>query len=111
MTRKFLMGAALMGLAASAIAGAQAAQTASPNLAGNYRCEPDPSTCQWSGQTFTVTQSGSEFDVKNEKGEAGKVTVTSNISLSAGPPWNMIGVIMPDNRNIQWSNGTLWRKQ
>jgi hypothetical protein len=27
-----------------------------------------------------------------------------------GGPWNMLGVILPDNR-IQWSNGTDWRKR
>ena len=100
-------------IAIAAVAGlsqVEAAQPAAPNLAGSYRCEPDPSTCMWSGQTFTVTQSGKELDVKNEKGEAGKVEVTSNISLAAGPPWNMLGVIAPDSRVIEWSNGTRWRK-
>jgi hypothetical protein len=86
----------------------QAAQA--PNLAGTYRCGPDAKACQWSGTTFTVTQSGTTLDIKNEKNEAGQATVTSNISLSAGPPWNMLGTISPNNV-IDWSNGTQWRKQ
>ena len=86
------------------------AQGASPNLGGTYRCVPEPSSCQSSGQTFTVTQAGNNLDLKNDKGDVGRGTLTSNISLSAGPPWNMLGVILPDN-SIQWSNGTKWQKQ
>ena len=62
------------------------------------------------GQTFTVTQSGDTLEMKNDKGLVGRASVTSNISLSAGGPWNMLGVVVPDGR-IQWSNGTVWRKQ
>jgi hypothetical protein len=36
--------------------------------------------------------------------------MTSDVTISAGPPWNSIGVVMPD-RSIQWSSGTHWRKQ
>jgi hypothetical protein len=50
------------------------------------------------------------LDVKNDKGQIGQVTITSNISMSAGPLWNMLGVILPDNHTIQWSNGTLWHR-
>jgi hypothetical protein len=85
------------------------AQGASPNLNGTYRCVPEPSSCQ-QGQTFTVTQSGNNLDFKNDKGDVGRGTLTSDISLSAGPPWNMLGTILPDNA-IQWSNGTKWQKQ
>lgn len=68
--------------------------------------------CGRSGMTFSVTQSGSDLEIKNEKGEIGNAKMTSNISISAGPIWNMLGVIdAPDNRVIQWSNGTTWRKQ
>jgi hypothetical protein len=98
-------------VAAAALAGLAQAQGANPNLAGTYRCGPDAKACQWSGTTFTVTQTGNNLDIKNEKGEAGSATITSNISLSAGPPWNMLGVLSGDNRNIDWSNGTQWRKQ
>lgn len=86
------------------------AQGASPNLSGTYRCVPEPSPCQTSGQTFTVTQSGNSLDMKNDKGDFGRGTLTSNISLSTGAPWNMHGVILPGNA-IQWSNGTKWEKQ
>jgi hypothetical protein len=89
-------------------AGAQS--TAAPNFAGTYRCEPEPVSCQASGQIFTVTQSGNDLELKNDHGLIGRATVTSNISLSAGGPWNMLGVVVPDGR-IQWSNGTAWRKQ
>ena len=40
-----------------------------------------------------------------------RATLTSNTSLSAGPPWNMLGVLSGENRIIDWSNGTQWRKQ
>ena len=103
-------GLVLIPLAAALLLGsAQAAQA--PNLAGTYRCGPDAKACQWSGATFTVTQNGSSLDIKNDKGDVGTATLTSNISLSAGPPWNMLGTVAPDARTIDWSNGTQWRKQ
>ena len=59
-----------------------------------------------------MTQSGSDIQIKNDKGDTGNGKLTSNITLAAGPIWNMLGVIAsPDNRVIQWSNGTTWRKQ
>ena len=83
-----------------------------PNLAGTYKCEGDETACGWSGWTFTLTQSGDALEIKNEKGDVGHAKLTSRISLSAGPIWNMLGTIVsPDNRVIQWSNGTIWRKQ
>ncbi len=101
-----------MPLAASvALIGLTAAQSAAPNLAGTYRCGPDAKSCEWSGATFTVTQTGNNLDIKNDKGATGTATITSNISLSAGPPWNMPGTISGDTRTIEWSNGTQWRKQ
>jgi hypothetical protein len=48
--------------------------------------------------------------MKNDKGDAGQGLLSSNTTLSVGAPWNMLGVIEADN-HIQWSNGTLWRKQ
>ena len=89
---------------------AKAQPAASPNLSGTYSCVPEPSSCQWSGQTFTVAQSGSRLDMKSDKGDIAEGLLSSNISLSVGAPWNMLGVILPDNR-IQWSNGTMWQKQ
>ncbi len=86
------------------------AAAANPNLAGTFRCAPDPKVCQWSGQTFTVTQTGNQLNIKNDKGEQGTATLTSAISISAGPPWNMLGVISADGKVISWSNGSEWRK-
>ena len=77
-----------------------------PNLAGTYRCEPQPSQCR-SGQTFTVTQNGEEIEFKSESGFVGHAKFTSQISLSGSGPWNSLGVITPD-RHIEWSNGTAW---
>jgi hypothetical protein len=87
------------------------AQDALPNLSGTYRCEADPASCKNSGQTFTLSQSGDKLEVKNEKGEVGAGMVTSKISVSLGPPWNTLGVILPDNKTIEWSAGTKWLKQ
>jgi hypothetical protein len=98
-------------VAVVALVGLSAAQSAQPNLAGTYRCGPDAKSCEWSGTMFTLTQVGSNLDIKNDKGAIGTATLTSNISLSAGPPWNMLGVLSGDNRVIDWSNGTQWRKQ
>jgi len=100
----------MTALAAIALLGsAYAAQQA--NLAGTYRCGPDAKSCQWSGTTFTVTQTGANLEVKNEKNEVGSGTVTSAITVSMGPPWNMMGLVSGDSRTIDWSNGTQWRKQ
>ena len=86
------------------------AAAANPSLAGTFKCGPDAKYCQWSGQTFTVTQNGNHLDIKNEKGEQGTAQVTSAISVSAGPPWNMLGVISADGKTINWSNGSEWKK-
>jgi hypothetical protein len=86
------------------------AAAADPNLVGTFRCGPDPKVCQWSGQTFTVTQTGNQLNIKNDKGDQGTATLTSAISVSAGPPWNMLGVISADGKLISWSNGSEWRK-
>jgi len=100
-------------LAAFALFGPLAARAAdqTPNMSGSYRCGPDAKACQWSGDSFTVTQTGNKLDIKNDKGAIGTATVTSAITISAGPPWNMLGVISGGDRVIDWSNGTQWRKQ
>jgi hypothetical protein len=82
-----------------------------PNLSGTYRCDSEEAACDRSGWTFTVTQSGGDLDITNEKGDFGRAKLTSNSSLSAGPAWNMLGVIMPDQRSISRPNGTMWRKE
>jgi hypothetical protein len=105
--------AAISAFAAVAVVaphGQAQAQPAAPKLSGNYRCVPEPSSCQWSGQTFTIDQTGTRLDMKNDKGDVAQGLLSSNVTLSVGAPWNMLGVILPDNR-IQWSNGTIWRKE
>ena len=94
--------------AASALPGIVRADEALPNLSGRYRCEPQPDPCR-SGQMFTVTQSGDQFEFKSDDGFVGNAKLTSRISLSGLPPWNSLGTITADN-GIQWSNGTQWRK-
>jgi hypothetical protein len=105
--RLMLGGVALVALASP---GPAAAQGAAPSLSGSYRCQPEPISCQWSGQSFTIAQSGTKLDMKSDKGDIGQGLLSSNTTLSVGAPWNMLGVILPDQR-IQWSNGTLWSKQ
>jgi len=94
--------------AASLLLGSAYAAESLPNLAGTYRCEPQPVSCQ-SGQTFTVTQTGDQIEFKSDAGVTGHAKLTSEISLSAAAPWNSVGVIAGENR-VQWSNGTQWRK-
>ena len=114
---KFRSIALVLSFTAAVIGSAQAQTSAAwnsslPNLSGTYKCEGDETACGWSGWTFTVTQSGADLEIKNEKGDVGGAKLTSHISLSAGPTWNMLGTITSaDNREIQWSNGTTWRKQ
>jgi hypothetical protein len=103
------ISAAVIVAAAFAADQTQAANYAT-NLAGTFRCGPDMKVCQWSGQSFTVTQNGNQLEIKNNKGDQGTAILTSNISVSAGPPWNMLGVISPDGKTISWSNGSEWRK-
>jgi hypothetical protein len=100
-------------LAASTLPGsaqAQAQQGSRVNLAGAYRCEPQPSPCPWPGQTMAITQNGSELELKNDQGSFANGKLTSDITVSGTPPWNAIGLVLPDH-SIQWSNGTKWQKQ
>lgn len=111
MHEKSLLVLAIGMLAAGSFPGNARAQPAAvPNFSGTYRCEPEPSSCKSSGQTFTVTQAGSILELKSDDGAVGQAKLTSNISMSVGGPWNMVGVVVPDGR-IQWSNGTVWHKQ
>jgi hypothetical protein len=95
-------------IAASVIPARGYAQGSAPNLSGTYRCAPEPVQCQ--APTFSVSQNGPTLELKAENGPVAEGKVTSDITVSAGPPWNSIGIVMPD-RSIQWSNGTHWRKQ
>ncbi len=90
-------------LAALSVPGQGHAQGSAPNLSGTYRCTPEPARCQ--SPTFSVSQTGSTLELKAEGGPVAEAKITSDITLSAGPPWNSNGIVMPD-RSIQWSNGT-----
>lgn len=105
----FVLTAAML-TASSVSGGANAQPAAAPNFSGTYRCAPEPSSCKNSGQTFTVTQSGNNLEMKSSEGDVGQAKLTSNTTMSVGGPWNMVGVVVPDGR-IQWSNGTVWTKQ
>ncbi len=95
---------------AIALASGAASQPAAANFAGTYRCEAGGDACMWSGASFTVTQAGNVLDVKNDKGAVGSGHVTSPITISMGPPWNMFGVVHQQG-TIDWSNGSQWKKQ
>jgi hypothetical protein len=99
----------IVALGASTLSGSAQAQQGA-NLAGVYRCEPEPSPCPWPGQTMAITQTGSELELKNDQGSFANGKLTSDITVSGLPPWNAIGIVLPD-RSIQWSNGTKWKKQ
>jgi hypothetical protein len=108
MTRTALSVSLVALLSALAIPGLAQAQGSAANVAGTYRCVPEPTRCQT--PTYTVTQNGQMLELKGEDGTLTGGKMTSNITLSAGPILNANGVILPD-RSIQWSNGTHWQKQ
>lgn len=85
-----------------------AAQQALPDFSGTYKCVPDHRTC--GSPSFSVSQSGSKLEVTADQGETGSGTVTSGISVTLGPPWNVFGTVLPDH-SIEWSTGTRWQKQ
>ena len=60
--------------------------------------------------TVSITQAGNKVELKNDSGSFADAKLTSNITLSASPPFNSEGLILPD-KSIQWSNGTHWVKQ
>jgi hypothetical protein len=108
--RKMLSLSTTVAAAAFALCGgAQAQGAAPPNLAGTYKCQPQPVACQW-GPTVSITQTGNTVQLKNDSGSFADAKLTSNITLSASPPFNSEGLILPDH-SIQWSNGTHWLKQ
>ncbi len=96
--------------AAFALAGLAQAQSSAPNLSGTYRCQPQPAPCKWQGQTPTISQSGAKLELKINGDEFAEGKLTSNITVSAGPPYNSEGLLRPDH-SIEWSNGTKWVKQ
>jgi hypothetical protein len=108
MLSKSILPSLIATAAASLLLSAAHANEMTPNLTGTYRCEPQPAPCQ-SGQSFAVTQSGDQIEFKSDNGYVGHAKLTSRISLSGFPTWNVLGVITADNQ-IQWSNGTQWRR-
>jgi hypothetical protein len=62
------------------------------------------------GQAPTISQSGTKLELNIDKNELADGKLTSNITVSAGPPFNAEGLIRPDH-SIEWSNGTKWLKQ
>jgi hypothetical protein len=86
------------------------AQSSAPNLSGTYRCQPQPAPCKWQGPTPSISQSGTKLELKIDKNEIAEAKLTSNLTISAGPPYNADGLIRPDH-SIEWSNGTKWLKQ
>ncbi len=108
MSKTFVCISTMVIFAALALPGSALAQRGA-NVSGSYRCQPEPSPCKWPGQTMSITQSGSTVDLKNQDGTFAGGKLTSDTTISGGPPWNALGVILPDH-SIQWSNGTIWRK-
>jgi hypothetical protein len=100
----------IVALPALVLAGLAQAQSSAPNLSGTYRCQPQPAPCKWQGQTLTISQTGPKLELKIDNNEAAEAKLTSDISISAGPPYNAQGLIRPDH-SIEWSNGTKWLKQ
>jgi hypothetical protein len=80
-----------------------------PDLSGTYRCVSDTRTCQ--SPVFSVSQRGQKLEVRSEQGDIAIGEVTSSISLTLGPPWNVLGTILPDQHTIEWSTGTRWERQ
>jgi hypothetical protein len=108
--RNFLPISIVAMIAALAVPGSGLAQgAAASNVAGTYRCQPEPDKCQ--AQTYTLSQTGNNLEIKSaEGGVIAAAKLTSNITISAGPTWNSLGRILPD-RSIEWTNGTKWVKQ
>ena len=105
------LGTIIATAVVTSVAGAQPMPRLLPDLSGSYACEGDEIACEWSGEKFTIVQTGATLKIRSEKGDVGLAKLTSPTSLSAGPIWNMLGVIVTaDSRTIQWSNGTIWRK-
>jgi hypothetical protein len=108
---KISMSIPLMAaLAVFAFAGLAQAQSSAPNLSGTYRCQPQPDPCKWQGRTPTISQSGTKLELKIDTKELAEGKLTSNLTVSDGPPYNADGLVRPDH-SIEWSNGTKWVKQ
>ena len=108
-TKTALSLAAIVALGGLPSAGPAIA--ASPlNLSGTYRCQPAPAPCLWPGQRPTISQTGTDLQIKSDQGDISAAKMTSDTTISAGPTFNSFGIIRPDH-SIDWSDGTKWRKQ
>lgn len=103
-----ITAATIAAFAVVALPGRVLAQGAAPNLAGTYRCEPEPVKCQL--PTYALSQTGNNLEIKGANNTIAAAKLTSNITISAGPTWNSIGRVLPDG-SIEWTNGTRWTKQ
>ena len=115
MTRTLKQGAAFAALAitlsATVFVGrADAQSSATADLSGSYKCQPNPLPCLWSGQTPSISQSGKKIEVKGDGGQVAAGMLTSDTTLSVGGPLNSYGTVRPDD-SIDWSNGNIWHKQ
>jgi hypothetical protein len=61
-----------------------------------------------SGQACSISQS-ENLEIKSDKSEHGNGDLTSARTVSAGPPYNLPGLLY--DRAIEWLNGTKWYKQ
>ena len=100
----------LVMLSAFAVSAVAQAQSSAPNLSGVYHCQPQPVPCKWQGTAPSISQTGTKLQLNIDKNEFAEGNLTSNITVSAGPPYNAEGLIRPDH-SIEWSNGTKWVKQ
>jgi hypothetical protein len=96
--------------AGSAHAQNQAPAASPPDLSGNYQCKPNPDPCNWSGDSASISQSGTKLQIKGGNGAMADAVLTSDSTISAQPTFNSIGIIRPDH-SIDWSDGTKWTKQ
>jgi hypothetical protein len=101
---------AAIALGALSLTFANKANAAPPDLSGTYQCQPNPLPCLWTGQTPSISQTGSDLQIKNDKGVIAAAKLTSDITISAGGPLNSYGIIR-DDHSIDWSNGNIWRRQ
>jgi hypothetical protein len=65
---------------------------------------------QMAGQTEAISPFGTKVELKIDCNELAEGKLTSNITVSAGPPYNAQGLVRLD-QPIEWSNGTKWIKQ
>jgi hypothetical protein len=98
-----LTTASIMVVNAAAIGVLSTISVAMPILSGTYRCEPYPAQC-YPDTMYTVVQDGHKLGFTSNKGDVANGELTSDISVSVGAPWNMVGTI--HEGAIEWSNGT-----